>query len=73
MAGSRFIVTLETKQDEEIEKAMEKQALSKAAIVRLGGYLLAKFINSGRLESGMLDMIREMSEIKSDRKGGEKT
>ena len=63
-ASSRFIVTLESKQNDEIEKAVLETGSSKAAIVRLGAYLLAKSINNGKLDQVLLETLKELGEIK---------
>lgn len=67
---ARFLVTLESKQDIEIEieKAVANTGLSKASIVRLGGYLLARMINNGSLEPIMRETLRELGEIKVGRR-----
>ena len=66
-ASPRFIVTLEQKQEDEIEKAVQETGLTKAAIVRLGAYWLAKNINNGKINQTLLETLKELDEINYER------
>lgn len=65
-ASPRFIVTLEPNQNDEIEKAAHDTGLSKAAIVRLGAYLLAKSINNGEIKQTLLETLEKLGEINNE-------
>lgn len=70
-ASPRFIVTLEQKHEDEIEKAVNETGLTKAAIIRLGAYWLAKNINNGKIDQILLETLKELGDINYDRSQSE--
>ncbi|MBD8045850.1 hypothetical protein [Clostridium faecium] len=62
--GKRFLVTLGEKQDKEIIDAAELLGMSKADVVRIGGFLFATSVNKGKLEEGLTQILKELAEIK---------